>query len=70
MIKMSVLIFDIPRDNNTLEKRVNRELRRMDAKMLQHSVWSLDNLQDLIDVAMEIKQSGGSARILEERFLF
>ncbi|TAL47268.1 hypothetical protein EPN87_03315 [archaeon] len=67
---MSVLIFDIPRDSNTVEKRINRELRRMDAKMIQHSVWQLDDVQDLMKVALEIKQSGGKARILEERFIF
>lgn len=67
---MSVLLFDIPRENNTLEKKVNRELQRMNAKMLQHSVWRLDNLQDLIKLALEIKKSGGKATILEEKILF
>lgn len=67
---MSVLIFDIPRDNNTLEKRINRELHRIDAEMIQHSVWKTDNNSELVRIALEIKNSRGKAIILEERLIF
>jgi len=45
-------------------------LRRMNAKMIQFSVWEHENLSDLIKVALKIKSVGGSARILEEKFIF
>jgi hypothetical protein len=67
---MSVLIFDIPREDNTLEKKINRELHSLEAEMLQHSVWKTDRNEELIKVAMEIKNSGGKAVILEERMIF
>lgn len=67
---MSVLIFDIPRGNNTLEKRINRELHKINAKMIQHSVWKTDNNSELVRIAMEIKNSRGKAIILEERLVF
>ena len=38
--------------------------------MIQFSVWKHENLSDLIKVALLIKYVGGSARILEEKFIF
>ena len=67
---VSVLMFDIPREMNTLEKRINRELHKMGAEMMQHSVWKSEDISELMKIALEIKRSGGSARILEERFIF
>ena len=67
---MSVLIFDIPREMNTIEKRINRELHNIGAEMMQHSVWRLKEVSELMKIAIEIKKSGGRALILEERFLF
>ncbi len=65
-----VLMFDVPRNLNTVEKKINRRLHKMRAKMMQHSVWKHHSIKDLIDVAMEIKNSGGKAVILEERLVF
>lgn len=71
VITMSnVLLFDIPRENNTLEKRINRELHNIKARMIQHSVWKSDNINDLIRIANEIKKFGGKAIILEEKLIF
>jgi len=67
---MSVIIFGIPKGNNTLEKRINRELHRINAIMIQHSVWKADNNLELIKIATEIKNSKGKAIILEERMIF
>lgn len=50
--------------------RVLRALYSLDAKKLQHSVWKSDDLNELINIAVLIKKSGGSATILEERLLF
>lgn len=67
---MSVLIFDIPREMNTIEKRINRELHGISAEMMQHSVWRSNDISELMKIATEIKKSGGRALILEERFIF
>ncbi len=67
---MSVIIFDIPRGNNTLEKRINRELHKINATMIQHSVWKANNTSELMKIALEIKNSKGKAIILQERFIF
>jgi len=65
-----ILIFDIPRENNTLKVQVWRELQRKNASMIQFSIWKSDRLSELMDIANFIKKSGGSARILEEKFVF
>ena len=65
-----ILTFDIPRDLALERKHVNLSLRRMNAEMIQFSVWKHENLSDLIKVALLIKSVGGSARILEEKFIF
>ncbi len=65
-----VLIFDVPRDNVALAVKVWRDLNKLGAKKIQHSVWSSENLDSLVRIASFIKKSGGSARILEERFIF
>jgi hypothetical protein len=65
-----ILTFDIPRQNQSLEKRINRELRKIDARMLQFSVWRSENLEDLVKIALAIRRFGGSASILEEKFIF
>ncbi len=72
MIKMKefILIFDIPKTKNTLKTQVWRELRRKKCNMIQFSIWKSDKLNNLIEIARFIKKSGGSASILEEKFVF
>lgn len=65
-----ILIFDIPRELNTLKVQVWRELQRSSCEMIQFSIWKSRNLKQLIDIASWIKRSGGKSSILEERFLF
>jgi CRISPR-associated endonuclease Cas2 len=65
-----ILVFDIPRELTTERKQVNLALRRMDARMLQFSVWQHESLNKLLEIASRIKLIGGSATILEEKFIF
>lgn len=71
VVKMEfILIFDVPRQSQSLKRQVHRLLIKADAKQIQFSVWKHKNLQSLTDIASFIKKSGGDARILEERFVF
>lgn len=65
-----MLIFDIPLEEKSRAKQVQRTLTKIGARQTQRSVWSSEKLDDLIDIASFIKKSGGDARILEERFVF
>lgn len=65
-----ILIFDIPSELRTLKRQVDRKLAKIRAEMIQKSVWRLNDVKALIDIASWIKASGGDARILEEKFIF
>jgi len=65
-----LLTFDIPREMKTLQRQVQRDLHRIDAEMLQFSLWKSENLDELLKIALTIRNFGGSARILEEKFIF
>ena len=64
-----VIAFDIPRNEMT-ERRIHRGLVRGGAEKMQDSFWKSDRIQFLIDVGARIRKIGGSAAILEEKFLF
>ena len=68
MIEMSILLFDIPRGNKALSVRVFRALSK-NAELVQFSVWRSDDLDFLMKIASEINRNGGTANILEERFI-
>jgi uncharacterized protein (UPF0128 family) len=57
-------------ENYTQKEKVNLELRRMNAKMIQFSIWESEKLEELMKIALMIKSFGGSSKILEEKFLF
>lgn len=65
-----LLIFDIPRELNTLKVQVWRELNRKNAEKVQFSIWKSNNLKELVKIASLIKRLGGKASILEEKFIF
>jgi hypothetical protein len=65
-----ILSFDLPRELDSQRKRINRELRAINAQMIQHSFWKSRNLKELISIALFIKNSGGIATILEEKLIF
>jgi hypothetical protein len=69
-MKEFVLIYDVPRDPTKIETKVWRDLIKLGAKKLQHSVWKHSDLSKLIEIATFIKKSGGSATILEEKLIF
>jgi len=64
-----LIIFDIKKSDNATRLKVNRYLRKLDAEMLQQSVWQLDGLNDLRDLAMLIKSSGSKALILRKEIV-
>lgn len=70
VMKEFILVFDLPREKGTVKVRAWRDLQKMGAKMIQFSLWKSDRLDELIKLAIDIKRSGGSARILEEKFIF
>ena len=65
-----ILTFDIPREMKALQKKVQRDLSKADARMIQFSLWESSSLESLVDIASLIKKSGGDARILKEQFVF
>jgi len=67
---MFILIFDIPRSMNTLKVQTWRMLKRSGCKMVQFSVWKSEDINNLMRIASFIKNNGGSASILEEKFVF
>jgi len=69
-LRKFILAFDLPRELHSERKRINLELRRINAKMVQFSIWESEKLEDLIKIATIIKKVGGTSRILEEKFLF
>ena len=69
-MKEFVLIFDVPKKLHKVELKINRDLHKIKAKMIQHSVWKHSDLSKLIEIATFIKKSGGSASILEEKLVF
>ena len=69
MPKKFLLAFDIPTQQRYFKKRINLMLRRMNARMVQRSLWESENLEGLIRIATLIRNVGGRARILEEKFI-
>jgi hypothetical protein len=67
---MFVISFDLPREMNSARVRVFRMLKSRNCRMIHESLWESDNLRELIKIANFIKRFGGSARILEEKFIF
>jgi hypothetical protein len=65
-----VIVFDIPKSQAVEKVRINRELKRMGAQLLQDSFWRLNDLKALIEIASWIRKIGGKASILEEKFIF
>lgn len=68
---MSYLVmFDIPSGERILSLKVNRLLKSIGAEKVQNSVWRSDNLQELTKLALWVRNSGGSATIIEEKVVF
>ncbi len=73
MIKMKrknfLIMFDVPLGKKSLARKIQRRLNKVNAKMIQQSVWKSDNLNDLAQIAQIIKQEGGQVTILKEEIV-
>jgi len=65
-----LIAFDIPTELKTFKLQINRRLKRINATMIQRSLWKHSNLKELIRIATLIKNVGGKAIIMEERLVF
>jgi len=65
-----ILVFDLTREMNNEKVKIWRDLNKIGAKMIQYSIWKYSELKPLLEIASFIKKSGGSASILEEKFIF
>ncbi len=66
--------FDIPHHKNSdnwhFKIWVYRKLKRINARMVQRSLWRSNNMEALVTLAKLIKEEGGRAIIMEERLVF
>jgi len=67
---MYLIIFQLPKNSQSLKLRVNRMLTRIKARMLQRSVWLHENAQKLVEIASFIKSRGGKAIVLEKNVVY
>ncbi len=67
---MGILIFDLPREETTLNVKINRTLKSIGAEKIQNSVWKSENLKELMKIALWVRNVGGEAKILEENVIF
>ncbi len=65
-----VLVYDIPQSEAVEKVRINRMLHRIGAKLMQQSLWTSDDIKNLVAIGIRIRKIGGRAQILEERILF
>jgi len=65
-----ILLFDIPKEKDVLRVKIHRILKEIKAEQIQTSVWKSENMQELIKIAIMIRNSGGSATVLEEKVVF
>lgn len=67
---MYLIIFKLPSGNQVLKLKVNRFLRKIDAKMILKGVWRHEDVSKLINLASLIKSMGGKALVLEENIIY
>jgi len=53
-----------------VRSRIHRRLTAIQSTKVHDSFWKSEKLDELIDMATEIKRFGGQASILEEKFVF
>lgn len=67
---MYIIIFQLPKNSQSLKLKVNRMLTKIKARMLQRSVWFHENAQKLVEIASFIKSRGGKAIVLEKNVVY
>ena len=65
-----IIIYDLPSDKKSLLVKVNRELHKIGAERIQHSIWESSKLDSLKEIAELIRDNGGEAMVLEENVVF
>jgi CRISPR-associated endonuclease Cas2 len=65
-----LIIYDLPREKSSLLVKINRELHKIGAERIQHSIWESKKLDNLKDIAELIRDNGGEAMVLEENVVF
>lgn len=67
-----LLIYDIPRNKSALLVRVWRRLKKMDAKKITNSVWSVEDDEKIAafhEIKEAINKAGGEAKIMKVVFI-
>lgn len=67
--KNFLIMFDIPEVKGNLKRRVNRKLHKINAEIIQQSVWKSKDLNNLMQIASTIKHEGGQVTILKEEII-
>jgi hypothetical protein len=67
---MYLIIFQLESDSSALKLKINRMLNKINAKMVQKSVWTHESAQKLIEIASFIRARGGKAMVLEANTIY
>ncbi len=67
---MYIILLKFPKKTPALIVKINRELKKMNAKKIQNSVWKSENLKGLTKIAVWINNAGGKSRIIEEKIVY
>jgi hypothetical protein len=67
---MYLIIFQLGSDSSALKLKINRMLNKINAKMIQRSVWTHGSAQKLIEIASFIRARGGKAMVLEANTIY
>jgi len=67
---MYLIIFQLGSDSLALKLKINRMLNKINAKMIQKSVWTHESAQKLIEIASFIRARGGKAMVLEANTIY
>lgn len=65
-----LVVFSLPKGNAVMGVKINRLLREIGADKVQKSVWRSDNLKELTRIVMWVRNTGGTAQILEEKIVY
>ena len=65
-----LLAFDIPANERMFRKKINQILKKIDAKMIQKSLWESEDLNKLLNIAVLIKNIGGVVYVFQAEVLF
>jgi hypothetical protein len=67
---MYLIIFQLGSGSSALKLKINRMLNKVNAKMIQKSVWTHESAQKLIEIASFIRARGEKAMVLEANVIY